>query len=123
MVRGFSAGEMDSNHRSLSRGSRFILRKVNCGGIDGAAKKFCGYRWFESISLQRRVCCEPDQLRLLDVTRPEQPWLRDLDRLQEATIAKDGKRITTRTAVAGQVGSVFQAAGIALPPNLHERAA
>jgi len=49
--------------------------------------------------------------------------LRDLDRPHEATIEKDGKRITTRTAVAGQVGSVFQAAGIALPPNLHERAA
>jgi transposase len=49
--------------------------------------------------------------------------LRDLDRLQEATIEKDGKRITTRTAVAGQVGSVFQAAGVGLPPNLHERAA
>jgi hypothetical protein len=49
--------------------------------------------------------------------------LRDLDRLQEATIDKDGKRITTRTAVTGQVGSVFQAAGIALPPNRHERAA
>ena len=49
--------------------------------------------------------------------------LRDLDRLQEATLEKDGKRITTRTAVAGQVGSVFQAAGIALPPNLHQRAA
>ena len=30
------------------------------GGIDGAAKKFAGYRWFESISLQRRVYCEPD---------------------------------------------------------------
>jgi hypothetical protein len=26
--------EMDSNHRSLSRGSRFILRKVNCAGIE-----------------------------------------------------------------------------------------
>jgi len=49
--------------------------------------------------------------------------LRHLDRLQEATIEKDGKAITARTAVAGQVGSVFQAAGIALPPNLHERAA
>jgi hypothetical protein len=49
--------------------------------------------------------------------------LRDLDRLQEATIEKDGKRVTTRTAVAGQVGSVFQAAAIALPPNLHEPAA
>jgi hypothetical protein len=47
----------------------------------------------------------------------------DLDRLQEATIEKDDKRITTRTAVAGQVGSVFQAAGVALPPNLRERAA
>jgi hypothetical protein len=49
--------------------------------------------------------------------------LRDLDRLQEATIEKDGKRITTRTAVAGQVGRVFQAAGVGLPPNLHERTA
>jgi Transposase DDE domain len=49
--------------------------------------------------------------------------LRDLDRLQEATIEKDGKAVTARTAVAGQVGSVFQAAGIALPPNLHEHAA
>jgi hypothetical protein len=49
--------------------------------------------------------------------------LRDLDRLQEATIEKDGKRIATRTAVAGQVGHVFQAAGIALPPNLRERTA
>src|SRR3984957_2480774 len=33
---------MDSNHRSLSRGSRFILRKVNCAGIDGRPKKFGG---------------------------------------------------------------------------------
>jgi hypothetical protein len=34
--------EMDSNHRSLSRASRFILPKVNCAGIDGAAKKTGG---------------------------------------------------------------------------------
>jgi hypothetical protein len=33
------------------------------------------------------------------------------------------KRITTRTAVAGQVGRVFQAAGVALPPNMREHAA
>jgi hypothetical protein len=43
--------------------------------------------------------------------------------VQEVTIEKDGKRITVRTTVAGQVGTVFQAAGIALPANLHERAA
>jgi transposase len=48
--------------------------------------------------------------------------LRDLDRLQQATIEQDGKRSTTRTAVTGQVGSVFQAAGVALPPNLREYA-
>ena len=49
--------------------------------------------------------------------------LRDLDRLQEATIEKDGKRVTTRTYVTGQVGSAFQAAGVALPQNLREQAA
>jgi hypothetical protein len=48
--------------------------------------------------------------------------LRDLDRLQEATIEKDGKRITTRTHVTGQVGSVFQAAGIALSRGWNEHA-
>jgi DDE family transposase len=49
--------------------------------------------------------------------------IRDLDRLQEAALEKDGKRITTRTHAEGQVGRVFQAAGIALPPNWREQAA
>jgi len=48
--------------------------------------------------------------------------IRDLDRLQEASIEKDGKRITTRTQVEGQVGLVFQAAGVALPPHQRELA-
>jgi transposase len=43
--------------------------------------------------------------------------IRDLDRLQEATIEQDGRRVVTRTAVTGQVGRIFQAAGDALPPN------
>ena len=47
----------------------------------------------------------------------------DLDRLQQATIEKDGKMITTRTHVTGQVGPVFQAVGIALPKNLDEQPA
>src|SRR4051794_7111076 len=49
--------------------------------------------------------------------------IRHLDRLQEASIEKDGKRITTRTQVEGQVGLVFQAAGVALPPHQREQAA
>jgi len=49
--------------------------------------------------------------------------LGDLDRLQEATIEKDGRVITTRTHVTGQVGNVFKAAGVALPNNLDEQPA
>jgi len=53
--------------------------------------------------------------------KPEwQPLLNDLDRLQQATVEKDGKVITTRTHIEGQVGPVFQAVGIALPKNLDE---
>ena len=65
----------------------------------------------------------PIARRLTGLTIEWADLLRDLDRLQEATIEKDGKRITTRTAVTGQVGRVFQAAGVGLPPNLHERTA
>lgn len=49
------------------------------------------------------------------------PLLNDLDRLQQATITKDGKVITTRTHASGQVGNVFKAAGIALPVNISEQ--
>ena len=53
--------------------------------------------------------------------KPEwQRLLNDLDRLQQATIEKDGKVIITRTHVSGQVGNVFKAAGIALPANFRD---
>jgi len=53
--------------------------------------------------------------------KPEwQPLLNDLDRLQQATIEKDGKVITVRTPTAGRGGSVFQAAGVAIPANIRE---
>jgi len=56
--------------------------------------------------------------------KPEwQPLLGDLDRLQQATIEKDGKVIITRTHVSGQVGNVFKAAGIGLPHNIDEHPA
>jgi len=55
--------------------------------------------------------------------RPE--WadvLRDLDRLQEIEIGKDGRRLTLRTPATGVVGPLFKAARIALPPNIREPA-
>jgi hypothetical protein len=46
--------------------------------------------------------------------------IRDLDRLQSGDIERDGRTITVRTPVAGDVGSVFRAVGVALPPNIAE---
>ena len=43
--------------------------------------------------------------RVADVTVEWDDLIRDLDRLQEATIEKDGKRVTTRTHVEGQVAA------------------
>ncbi|RPI42762.1 MAG: IS1634 family transposase [Hyphomicrobiaceae bacterium] len=56
--------------------------------------------------------------------RPE--WrevLRDLDRLQEATMVQDDKRLVIRTPTTGLTGRLFQIAGVALPPNVREVAA
>jgi hypothetical protein len=53
--------------------------------------------------------------------RPE--WgdvLRDLDRLQEVEIGKDGQQITLRTPAIGVIGPLFKAARIALPQNVRE---
>jgi hypothetical protein len=48
---------------------------------------------------------------------------RDLDRLQEVEIKKDGKRLILRTPTTGTAGRLFPAARIALPANLRETAA
>ena len=49
--------------------------------------------------------------------------LRDLDRLQEVALAKDGQRIRLRTPATGTIGPLFKATGVALPPNLRDAAA
>ena len=49
--------------------------------------------------------------------------LRDLDRLQDIDIKKDGKHLTLRTPTTGTAGRLFQLAGIALPPRIREHAA
>jgi len=49
--------------------------------------------------------------------------LRDLDRLQEATVTRDGKSMILRTPAEGCVGKLFKAVGDALPPNVRDIAA
>jgi hypothetical protein len=46
--------------------------------------------------------------------------LMDLDRLQEIETEQEGKRFILRTPVTGDTGRVFQALGVALPPNIRE---
>src|SRR5215217_4033708 len=48
---------------------------------------------------------------------------RDLDRLQEVTIPKDGRAMTLRTPATGTIGPLFKAARIALPPNMRDASA
>ena len=56
--------------------------------------------------------------------RPE--WgdvLRDLDRLQEVTITKDGRQMILRTPATGLIGPLFKAARMALPANVRDASA
>ena len=55
--------------------------------------------------------------------RPE--WadvLRELDRLQEMELNKDGRQVIMRTPATGIIGPLFKAARIALPANIREPA-
>jgi len=69
-------------------------------------------------------CCatswKTDHL-VADRLKPE--WvklIRELDRLQEIETEQEGKHILLRTPVTGDVGHVFKAVGVALPPNIRE---
>jgi hypothetical protein len=46
--------------------------------------------------------------------------VRDLDRVEEVELQKDGKRLLLRTEAVGVAGWVFQAAGVALPPTIRQ---
>jgi hypothetical protein len=105
---------------NLFRRAKAILRTRPIYHSSDAAIRGHVFCSFLALTLQKELT---DQCQSRGLVIAWADLLRDLDRLQEATLEKDGKRITTRTAVAGQLGSVFQAAGIALPPNLHEHAA
>ena len=48
--------------------------------------------------------------------------LRDLDRLQEVVVEKEGRQMILRTPATGVVGPLFKAAHIALPHNIRDAA-
>ena len=104
----------------LFRRAKAVLRTRPIYHASDAAIRGHVFCSFLALLLQKELA---DRCRAAGLAVEWADLLRDLDRLQQATIEKDGKRITTRTAVAGQVGRVFQATGIALPPNFQERTA
>jgi hypothetical protein len=61
-----------------------------------------------------------DRLRRQGIAAEWGDILRDLDRLQEITLEQDGKRFLLRTPTTGVAGRLFQAVGVALPPNVRE---
>ena len=59
----------------------------------------------------------------LAAARVKTEWgalIRELDRLQEVETEQDGKRFILRTPATGDVGNVFRAVGVALPPNIRD---
>ena len=46
--------------------------------------------------------------------------IRDLNRVEEVELEKDGKRLLLRTEAVGVAGKVFQAVGVALPPTVRQ---
>ena len=61
-----------------------------------------------------------DRLRRRGIAAEWDDILRDLDRLQEIVLEQDGKRFLLRTPTTGVASRLFQAVGVALPPNLQE---
>ena len=104
----------------LFRRAKAVLRTRPIYHSSDAAIRGHVFCSFLALLLQKELA---DRCRAADITIEWGDLLRDLDRLQQTTIEKDGKRITTRTAVTGQVGRVFQAVGVALPPNMQEHTA
>ena len=73
---------------------------------------FCSFLAIVSRQeLEARLAQRGDEWEWADV-------IADLDRLQLAAVGQDGKRFLLRSAVQGTCGSVFQAAGVAVPPTV-----
>jgi transposase len=75
---------------------------------------FCG---FLALVLRKEL---EDRLSAAWLKPEWRDLLADLDRLQELTVVQDGKRLILRTPVSGVAGQLFQAVGVALPPNIRD---
>ena len=61
-----------------------------------------------------------DRLRRHDIAAEWGDILRDPPAAGNSSFEQDGKRFLLRTPTTGVAGKLFQAVGVALPPNLQE---
>jgi Transposase DDE domain len=105
---------------TLFRKTKSVLRTRPIHHSSDAAIRGHVFCSFLALVLQKEL---HERCRAAGFTPEWDDVLRDLDRLQEVTLAKDGQEITLRTPTTGTVGPLFKAAGIALPPNIRDTAA
>jgi hypothetical protein len=102
---------------TLFRKTKSVLRTRPIYHSSDAAIRGHVFCSFLALVLQKELF---ERCRAAGFTPEWDDVLRDLDRLQEVTLAKDGQQIRLRTPATGTVGPLFKAAGIALPPNLRD---
>src|SRR3954471_9897678 len=105
---------------TLFRKTKSVLRTRPIYHSSDAAIRGHVFCSFLALVLQKELF---ERCRAAGFTPEWDDVLRDLDRLQEVALAKDGQRIRLRTPATGTVGPLFKATGIALPPNLRDTAA
>src|SRR5271154_6840131 len=100
----------------LLRQAKAVLATRNEHSSDMAIRGhvFCS---FLALLLAKEL---EDRLRRQGVAAEWGDILRDLDRLQQIQLEQDGKRFLLRTPTTGVAGKLFQAVGVALPPNIQE---
>jgi hypothetical protein len=105
---------------TLFRKTKGVLRTRPIYHSSDAAIRGHVFCSFLALVLQKELY---ERCKAADFTPEWGDMLRDLDRLQEVSLAKDGQQITLRTPATGAVGRLFKAVGIALPPNIRDAAA
>jgi DDE family transposase len=72
---------------------------------------------FLALALRKEL---EDRLAVAQLKPEWRVLLADLERLQEIEVEQDGKHFILRTPVTGVAGKVFQAVGVALPPQIRD---
>jgi len=105
---------------TLFRKTKSVLRTRPIYHSSDAAIRGHVFCSFLALVLQKELF---ERCRAAGFTPEWDDVLRDLDRLQEVALAKDGQQIRLRPPATGTVGPLFKAVGIALPPNIRDTAA